>query len=194
MKGLLISLSVVVAFIVAGFGASVLVYINLNNSIVTAHGTGSDEGFSDGYESGLIQGGIAGYQEGSKEGYLTSNRKAETANESDNFYFIYNPTYADLQLILEEVELDEAQEFIDYAAIHAIRIAYVRCQTIPNGERGKVYLHELVGFDTVDKGFIIIDPETHREVQVKVGVSYTGLNSLPASSHDDTIDKIHIIW
>ena len=69
-----------------------------------------------------------------------------------------------------------------------------RCQTVPDEEKGKVRLHELVAFETVDKGFIIIEPESHSEVKVKVGVSYSALNRLPASSYDDTIDKITVVW
>ena len=194
MKGLLISLAIVLLITAVGVGASALVHVNLANSLETAHETGFEEGDQDGYEKGLIEGSIAGYQEGSKRGYLTSNRLVGDNEDRENFYFIYNPTYEEVQSILDEDGLDSAQDMIDYAVINGIRIAYVRCQTVPDAERGKVRLHELVGFETVDNGFIIIDPESRNEVEVKVGISFTALNRLPAASHDDTIDKITVVW
>lgn len=194
MKGLLISLAIVLLITAVGLGASALVHINLASSLETARETGFEEGDRDGYEKGLIEGSIAGYQEGSKSGYLTSNRLLGDNEDRENFYFIYNPTYEEVQNILDKDGLDSAQDMIDYAVINGIRIAYVRCQTVPDKEKGKVRLHELVGFETVDKGFIIIEPELHSEVKVKVGVSYSALNRLPASSYDDTIDKITVVW
>lgn len=194
MKGLLISLAIVLLITAVGLGASALVHINLANSLESARETGFDEGDRDGYERGLIEGSIAGYQEGSKRGYLTSNSLFGPSENKENFYFIYNPTYKEVQSILEKDELDSAQDMIDYAVINGIRIAYVRCQTVPDEEKGKVRLYELVGFETVDNGFIIIEPESRSEVEVKVGVSFSVLNRLPAASHDDTIDKITVIW
>ncbi len=194
MKGLLISLAIVILITAVGVGASALVHISLANSLETARATGFEEGDRDGYEKGLIEGSIAGYQEGSKRGYLTSNSLFGPNENEENFYFIYNPTYEEVQSILEKDGLDSAQDMIDYAVVNGIRIAYVRCQTVPDAEKGKVRLYELVGFETVDNGFIIIEPESHSEVEVKVGVSFSALNRLPASSYDDTINKITVVW
>ena len=194
MKGLLISLAIVLLITAVGVGASALVHINLANSLETARATGLDEGDRDGYERGLIEGSIAGYQEGSKSGYLTSNSLFGPNEDKENFYFIYNPTYEEVQNILKKYGLDSAQKMIDYAVINGIRTAYVRCQTVPDEEKGRVRLHELVGFETVDNGFIIIEPELRSEVKVRVGVSFSALNKLPASSYNDTIDKITVVW
>jgi hypothetical protein len=194
LKGLLISLLVLIVIAAAGVGISAIVHINLTEDLKTAHARGLEEGYADGYEDGLIEGSIAGYQEGSKLGYQTSNREIKDAGEMQNIFFIYNPTYEEVQKILDSNDLNTVQEIIDYSMINGIRSAYVRCQSIPNEPRGKLYLYEFVGFETVDRGFVIIDPEIHREVKVEIGVSYSELNYLESPSYDDTIGKITIVW
>jgi hypothetical protein len=194
LKGLLISLLVLIVIAGLGVGAGAMVYMNLEDSLETAHADGLDEGYADGYEDGLIEGSIAGYQDGSKLGYQTSNRQIEVSGDMQNLFFIYNPTYAEVQEILDNDELDSMQKVMDYAVLNGIRAAYVRCQTVPNGARERTYLHELVGFETVDKGFVIIEPEIHREVTVEKGISFSKLNGLPAASYDDTIDKVTVVW
>ncbi len=76
MKGLLISLAVVLFVTAAGFGGSFLMHINLVSSLETAGSEGYGEGLDDGYAEGLIEGSIAGYQEGSKAGYIFTNKVA----------------------------------------------------------------------------------------------------------------------
>jgi len=194
MKGLLISLLVLIVIASAAVGASAIVHINLAEDLEMANAKGLEEGYDDGYENGLIEGSIAGYQEGSKLGYQTSSIETEDAEKMQNIFFIYNPTYEEVQNILNNNELNTVQEVIDYSVINGIRSAYVRCQSVPNDPNGKIYLYEFVGFETVDRGFVIIEPEIHREVIIKLGVSYSGLNNLEPFSHDDTISKITIVW
>jgi hypothetical protein len=95
---------------------------------------------------------------------------------------------------MDYVALDSVESIISYCEIHAIRAAYVSCRSVPNEPGGRVYLRELVGFDTADKGLLILDPELHREVRVEVGYSYSGLNGLSPSPYDDTIGKVSIVW
>jgi hypothetical protein len=57
-----------------------------------------------------------------------------------------------------------------------------------------VYLYHLIGFETTDRGFVVIRPRTHEEVKVEVGQSYSGLNGFPSPAYDDTITKITIVW
>ncbi|MFC1920282.1 hypothetical protein ACFLYQ_00990 [Chloroflexota bacterium] len=194
MKGLLVSLLVVIIITAFGFGASIVLHLNLTEDMKTARESGLDEGYYDGYEKGLIEGSIAGYQDGSKLGYQTSSFASADSEDRQDYFFIYNPTYMEVQEILNQDELSSAQEVIDYSVINGIRAAYVRCQTIPNEPKGRIYLYEFVGFETVDKGFIVIDPELHLEIQVEQGKSYSTLNNLPAASHDDTMDKVTIVW
>ncbi len=194
MKGLLISLLVLIVIASAAVGASAVVHINLAEDLETANAKGLEEGYDDGYDNGLIEGSIAGYQEGSKLGYRTSSRETKDDEEMQNIFFIYNPTSKEVQKILDSGDLDTVQEVIDYSVINGIRSAYVRCQSIPNEPNDKNYLYEFVGFETVDRGFVVIDPEIHREVSVEMGESYSELNNLEPPSHDDTIGKITIVW
>jgi hypothetical protein len=127
-------------------------------------------------------------------GYFTSNRLAAVDHDGKDFYFVYNPTYEEVRAILAEKELNSVDTYVEYTSINGIHMAYVRCQTVPDSEMGWVYLYELIGFDTVDNGFIIIDPVLHREVEVEVGTSYSLLNNLPAGSFDDTIGKMTVVW
>jgi hypothetical protein len=46
----------------------------------------------------------------------------------------------------------------------------------------------------VDRGLIIIEPWSHREVKVEVGESYSKMNGFPASPYDDTVTKMTIVW
>jgi hypothetical protein len=194
MKGLFISLVVILFITAASFGAAVIMHLNLVDSLQTARERGFDEGYGDGYEEGLVEGGIAGYQEGSKVGYLESNRPAASADPGEGFYFIYNPTYKEVQSILDAGGLDTAKAVIDYCVSNGIRVAYVRCQIVPDASSGTIYLRELVGFETVDNGMVIADPELRREVRVETGSSYSEINGIPAYSYDDTIGKITIVW
>ncbi len=194
MKGLLISLLVVSVVAAAGVGVSAMVHINLAESMEMARADGLDEGYADGYEQGLIEGSIAGYQDGSKLGYRTSSREIDDTGDMKNLFFIYNPTYEEVQKILNNDDLDSMQAVMDYVVLNGIRAAYVRCQTVPDKPETRTYLYELVAFETVDKEFVIIAPEIHMEVKVEKGVSYSWLNKLPTPSFDDTIDKVTIVW
>ena len=93
--------------IIAGtsVGASVILHINLTDKLESAREDGMDEGYADGYEDGLIEGSIAGYQEGSTLGYQTSKRINADNGDMDNLFFIYNPTYREVQEILKKDKL-----------------------------------------------------------------------------------------
>ena len=194
MRGLLISLSVILVMTAVGLGSSTLVHLHLTSSLASARSNGLTEGNNAGYEEGLIDGSIAGYQAGSKAGYNAMSQGNGTVNETKGFYFLYNPTYSDVLKMLADTDLDSLDKFIDYAASNGIRIAYVRTQSVPVDSAGNVYLYDLVGFDTVDNGFVVIDPGLHRQVQGKVGESYSGMNGLPAPDYKDIIGKVTVIW
>jgi len=192
MKGLSITLGVILAFIVAALGISVAVYTNLASSAEVAHEQGFDEGFSMGYDEGLKEGNEAGYQEGSKLGYIEATGGEAVVDEG--LYFLYNPTYDEMLLILSQGELDSAKKIVDYAEANGIRVAYVRAPIAREAREGRVYLYQLVAFETVDKGLIIIEPRSHREVKVEVGTSYNEINGFPASEYDDTVMKVTVVW
>lgn len=194
MKGLIISFIVVIALIGVGIGASVLIYNNLINSVVTGHERGFDEGYSQGYEDGLKEGAEAGYQEGSRVGYAKDKVLDDSSDNVAGYYFLYNPTYDEVREILAEGEIGSAKEIHDYAEINGVRVGYVRCPIAREAAKGRVYLYQLVAFETVDRGLIIIEPWSHREVKVEVGKSYREVNGFPASPYDDTVTKMTIVW
>ncbi len=193
LKGLLIALLIIGALVGAGYGVSALVASNLNKDVNVAREQGYSEGYYKGYDEGLIKGNEAGYQAGSKLGYLAAGGEDVSINET-GYYFLYNPSYDEITSTLARSQLDSAQQILDYAKANGIRAAYVRVPIAREASEGRVYLYQLVAFETVDKGMIIIEPRSHREVIVETGKSYANLNGFPASPFDDTITKVTIVW
>jgi len=201
MKGLIRTTIILAVLIVVGIGVSAIVYIDIHKQLAAAHEDGIEEGYAQGYEDGLGAGNQAGYQEGSKVGYTKSSEGDHASSNETGFYFLYNPTYAEVKAILAEREQtltegekDSAKKIHDYAEANGIRSAYVRCPIAREAREGMVYIYELVAFETVDKGLIIIEPWTHKEVSVEVGKRYSELNGRPTKPYDDTITKITIVW
>ena len=194
LKGLLIAFLVIAAVVGAGFGVSALISANLNKDENTARTQGYTAGYSKGYDEGLLKGNEAGYQSGSKLGYMAAGGTGAGSINETGYYFLYNPTYDEVILTLAKNQMDSAQQILDYAKANGIRAAYVRVPIAREASEGRIYLYQLVAFDTVDKGLIIIEPRSHREVNVEVGKSYSVLNGFPASTYDDTITKVTVVW
>ena len=194
LKGLTIAFLIIAGLVGVGFGVSALISANLNNNVNTARTQGYTEGYSEGYQEGTLKGNEAGYQSGSKLGYVAAGgADAGSVNET-GYYFLYNPTYDEVMSTLAANELDTARQILDYAKTNGIRAAYVRVPIARPATEGRIYLYQLVAFETVDKGFLIIEPASHREVKVEVGKSYSVLNGFPASPDDDTITKVTVVW
>ena len=192
MKVLIIS--IIVLFVAIGISIGVSAHVNaiLVDDVADARERGFEEGYTQGYEDGFMQGSEAGYQEGHRVGYEID--EVLDGGGVSAYYFLYNPTYDEMREILAEGEMFSAKEIHDYAEINGIRVGYVRCPIARKAPEGRVYLYQLVAFETVDRGLIIIEPWTHREVKVEVGESYRGVNGFPPSSYDDTITKMTIVW
>lgn len=194
MKGLIKTSIIIAALIVAGSVTSIIMANDLGNRLAAAHERGFEEGHDQGYLEGFQEGSRVGYQEGSKIGYVKSNGGDYNSSQGTGFYFIYNPTYDEVHEILAKGEMGSAKEIHDYAEANGIRVAYVRAPIARKAREGMVYLYQLVAFETVDHGFIIIEPWSHEEVKLEVGKRYSELNGRPTSPHDDTITKITIVW
>ena len=52
----------------------------------------------------------------------------------------------------------------------------------------------LIAFKTVDKGYIFIEPISHREVVPEVGKRFSELMGESYQGFDDTMIRIKIIW
>jgi hypothetical protein len=196
MKGLIIALIAIVALIGAGIIDGVIINNDLNNRVDAAHERGYTEGYTQGYAEGLQQGGEAGYQEGSKTGYQEGKNGyyGDNNDQGTDSYFTYNPTSDEVHAILIESKMNYAQDIHNYAETKGIRTAYVRCKIARQATEETLNIYELVAFETVDNGLIIIEPWSHKEVKVEVGQSYNELNGFPTSPYDDTITEIAIIW
>ena len=193
MKGLIKTSIIIAVLIVVGIITSIIITSNLSNRVAANRERGFEEGRTQGYEASFREGGRAGYQEGSKIGYEMSRDK-DISDFGEGFYFTYNPTYDEVQAILAESKKTTATEINYYAETNGIRTAYVRCQIARKAAEGMVYIYHLVAFETVDKGLIIIEPRSHKEVKVEVGKRYSELNGFPTPPYDDTITKITIVW
>lgn len=194
MKGLIKAIIIIFVLIIVGVGASAFVTVDLMNDVVVAHNRGFAEGHTRGYEEGWRDGSRDGYQDGSQVGYRKDNQVTYNGSDGDGFYFLYNPTYDELRGMLAGSKALNARELVDYAEINGIRAAYVRCQSAREASQEMVYIHELVAFETADKGVIIIEPWQHQEVKIEIGKSYSVLNGFDAPAYDDTITKITFVW
>lgn len=194
MKGLLITGLIIAVLIGGGFLVSFIIYNNLANQLDNAYAEGFEEGQEQGYTIGLQDGGTTGYQEGSRMGYEESGSGRFDDGYQDGYYFAYNPAYDQLPEILAEASENSAKGIHNYAEANGVRVAYVRAQLARPAPEGIVYVIQLVAFETVDNGFVILEPWSGREVKVEVGFSYSQLNELPARPYDDTITKISVVW
>lgn len=194
LKPLLITLLVILAVIGIGGGTAYIIYNNLNNNVDAAQERGYEEGYAQGYETGFNMGSETGYQEGSKAALMEAGGIDTNLVNPDTYYFLYNPTYEEMRAALDDIGMNPANTILNYAKENGIRAAYVRVPIAREAGPGRIFLFHLVGFETVDRGFIIVEPHSHREVKVKVGRSYSGLNGFPISNYDDTITKVTVVW
>ncbi|MFC1897391.1 hypothetical protein ACFLX8_02335 [Chloroflexota bacterium] len=193
MKGLIQTSIIITALIGVGFVASVIITSNLNNKAAIIHERGFEEGRTQGYEVGFCDGEIDGYQEGSKTGYEMSQGK-DISDFGEGFHFTYNPTYDEVHEVLAENNKTTAMAINNCFEANGIRTAYVRCQIARKNTERTVYIYHLVAFETVDNGLIFIRPQSHEEIKVGVGKSYSELNGFTPPPYDDTITKITIFW
>ena len=194
MKGLIKITVAVIVIIAIGFGASALVTIDLDGRLNATAERGLDEGLAHGSEAGWQEAIRDGYQEGSRTGYETAIGEDRDYLSDDGFYFLYNPTSDEVQEILAKDTTGSARSINNFAEVHGIRAAYVRCRVVTTDGEGKIYIFGLLGFETVDKGFIFFDPFSHREVKLEIGRRYSELNTLTALQYDGIISSVRIIW
>ncbi|MFC1984152.1 hypothetical protein ACFLVO_03985 [Chloroflexota bacterium] len=193
MKGLIQTIIIIAALIGAGFVTSILITRYFINREAAAHEQGFEEGRTQGYEAGFCEGAIDGYQAGSVIGYEMSQGK-DISDFGEGFYFNYNPTYDEVQEVLAEHNKTTAMEINNCAEANGIRTAYVRCQIARKSAEETVFIYNLVAFETIDRGLIFVRPQSHEEVKVEVGKSYSRLNGFPSPPYDDTITKMTIFW
>ena len=193
MKGLVITLGIMLAFVAIGVGVSAYVYVDLENDLENSQKSGFEEGYAQGYNQGLNDGHEAGYQEGSLVGFQ-AGQDDEGDGDISGAYFLYNPTFSEVEGILQQSGLRTAKDLHDFAEVNGYRAAYVRCPIAREAREGRIFLYQLVAFETVDMGMVIIEPKSHYVVEVEVGQSFSGLNGLKPVDYDDTITKVTVVW
>lgn len=193
MRGLFTTILIITGLISAGIISSVIITVDLNDGLTSARERGFEEGRQQGYERGLLEGGRVGYQDGSRAGYRRVNW-GDGSSYATGSYFLYNPTYDEVSQVLAEGQAGTARKIHDYAEANGIRVAYVRTPIAREAAEGMVYIYQLVAFDTVDRGLVIIEPWSYEEVAIEVGKRYSELNGRPRRIYDDTITEINIVW
>jgi len=194
MRGLIKTTIIIVVLIAIGVGTSILITTDLDRRIAATSRRGFEEGNVEGYEEGLKEGTRAGYQEGSHAGFEEVVSGDNESRDEPGFYFLYNPTYEEVQGILAEDVSGSAKEINNSAEAKGIRAAYVRCRISSTGDEGKIYLLELVAFETVDKGLIFIEPSSHEEAELEIGRRYSELNRSTSLNYGGIIIGVKIIW
>ena len=194
MKGLIKTTTAIIIVVGIFFGASALVTHDLDDRLEVTAERGLEEGLATGSQEGWQEGVRDGYQEGSRTGYEAAIGEERNYLSEDGFYFLYNPTYDEVQNILDLDTSGSARTINNIAEARGIRAAYVRVRVVSTEGDGKVYIFGLLGFDTVDKGFIFIDPASHNEIDLEISRRYSDLNKLSALEYDGIISSIRIIW
>ena len=146
-----------------------------------AYGEAYDKGYGKGYEIGL--------ETGSKKGVATRVELSNPTHKEMREFLARDKIDSNPYVMGEYVCSDFAAELNNNAEADGIRVAYVRI-------RSKEWGHAVVAFETVDRGFIFIEPRSDREVELVIGEPYpwylvgvtTGLTSY------DPVTEIEIIW
>jgi hypothetical protein len=194
MRGLIRTTIIIAVLIAIGIGTSYVITTDMDNRLAATSRRGFEEGHVEGYEEGLQEGSRVGYQEGSKAGLEEVARGDYDISPESGFYFLYNPTYEEVQEILAEDTSGSAKEMNDSAESRGIRTAYVRCRISTLEDEGKIYLLELVAFETVDEGLIFIEPSSQQEAELQIGRRYSELNRSSPLTFDGIISDIKIVW
>jgi len=194
LKGLLKSGLVISALVLLGVVTSIVINAQLTGQMATAYEDNYKEGQAAGYETGFHNGSQTGYQAGSKSGFLKGSQQEYDNRYVSGFYFTYNPSYEEMRQFLVESRVSSASEIHAAAEANGIRVAYVRCQIARQATTAMGYVYNLIAFDTVDRGFVIIEPWSYREVTLETEKSYSQLNGFPPPDYDDTITQVNIVW
>ena len=194
MRGLVRTTIIILALIAIGVGTSIFITRDLDSRVAAISRRGLEEGHTEGHEEGLYDGGATGYQEGSRTGFEEAAGREYDIRDESGFYFLYNPTCDEVQEILAADTGGSAREINKNAEAQGIRAAYVRCRIASVVDDGKIYLLELVAFETVDKGLIFIEPSTGQEVKLETGRRYLDLNKSSSLKFDGIMMDIKIIW
>jgi hypothetical protein len=159
------------------------------------------EGYHQTYNASYREAYSKAYDKGYNKGYEIS-LVSEPNKQVSSLVEMHNPTYKELREFLasdktdlntyisgEYVCFDFAAELNNNAEARGIRAAYVRI-------RAKEWAHAVVAFETVDRGLIMIEPQSDTEIELVVGKPYPWWLADASSplSYIEAIEEIQIIW
>lgn len=181
--------------------------------------TGYKEGYKIGEEEGYKQGKNEGYEIGNKTGYskgyeagLNDGRKigysegyfAGLNDSIPHKYKLRDPTYYELIDFISKDKTDlnpykgENFEYVcmDYSidvCKNAKNIS-LDCHIVEIIFKDADGSHVIVGFNTIDRGWVFIEPQSDTIVKVAEGIRYYRDNNfaVPQNVRDDTIVRIKI--
>ena len=148
-----------------------------------AYGEAYDKGYDKGYEIGLGT--------GSKEGVATRVELSNPTYKEMREFLASDKTDSNPFIEGEYVSFDFAVELNNNAEANGIRAAYVAIFS-------KEWGHGMVAFETIDKGLILIEPQSDREVEPVIGIGqpfpWYSVGAVSAASYHDPLVKIQVIW
>ena len=145
------------------------------------YGEAYDKGYGKGYEIGL--------EAGFKEGVATRVELRNPTHEEMREFLTRDETDSNPYVVGEYNCVDFSAQLSNNAEANGIRVAYVRI-------RAKEWGHVLVAFETTDRGFIFIEPQSDRKVELVIGEPFPWylVGAISPLTSYDPITEIQIIW
>jgi hypothetical protein len=147
---------------------------------------GNEQGYTKGYSTGYTSGNSIGYSEGYSKGLTTGTKWVDPTYRQMTDFLASDTTnslvYHDFTFV--------CSDFAATLSKNAYKLGY-RCFAVSLWF--DVGAHMINAFNTTDRGFVYIEPQSDKVVQVSICLKYFVSNGYQAPSLDDTITKIVII-
>lgn len=156
----------------------------------TGNSSGFDDGYYDGYLTGYNEGNVTGYDigyvvgldDGAVRGY-----KVRDPSYIEMLRFIKDDKTNKFEYIEDEFECRHFAAIINQNAFEkGYQCFYVNIR-FPEGA------HAIIAFNTTDRGFVYIEPQTDDIMTPKIGHVYWDRTIFKAPDYDDRIMEILII-
>ena len=160
-----------------------------DNGYAQAYDVGYQEAYGEAYDKGYDKGYEIGLATGSKEGVATRIELGNPTYKEMKEFLAGDETDSNSYVVDEYVSFDFAVELNNNAEANGIRAAYVAIFS-------KEWGHGMVAFETIDKGLILIEPQSDKEVKLVTGEPYPWYSIVAISplGYFNPIVEIQIIW
>ena len=185
------------------FGIVLAIIMLCGGSAFISYVYGHNKGYDACYEAEQKTNYTEGYTTGKQDGYDVGYNVGYKAGleETISGYNLRDPNYQDMKDFLSQDTTDSIAyvdgEYVctDFSAAvnnnaesHGFRCAMVDIW-YPEG-----YGHNIIAFDTTDRGLIFIEPQFDQEVKLITGKSYSEINNFTQPPRDDTIQRFLVSW